>query len=133
MSQYDHFIGKMVEVKPKAGQTYEELATEIMSSYNVSFSSLYSTNMEALVNELYDIYAEGNGKLYNIIEREEITNDDIFEASVNPDNTISFSVRYYNGGCGFSEAIGYALENSKHEINTQMRKNKINNVISDKE
>lgn len=37
--------------------------------------------------------------------------DDIAEASKNPDGTIDFVVRYYNGGTCFSEMLDEALEN----------------------
>ena len=51
------------------------------------------------------------GNLYEI-ERKEC-DDFIFEAKRKNNLTIDFTLRYYNGGCGFLEALGKAMENIK--------------------
>ena len=52
--------------------------------------------------------------IYEVVKRSSNnTYDDIFEASRNGDDTIDFTVKYYNGGCCFSEAIEIALKGLK--------------------
>lgn len=39
--------------------------------------------------------------------------DNVFEATKNDDGSYDFIVKYYDGGCGFNEAIEYALDKCK--------------------
>ncbi len=49
--------------------------------------------------------------LYEIINKDGGSDDeDIFIAKKEPGGEISFVVKYYNGGCGFVEAIETAME-----------------------
>ena len=48
--------------------------------------------------------------IYHVISDKEISGGDIFNAERNLDGTISYVLSYYNGGCGFEEAIETALE-----------------------
>jgi hypothetical protein len=56
----------------------------------------------------YESFVPINGLMYEVIKCKEYTGD-IFQAKDNLDGTIDFQVQYYNGGCGFSEALEYAL------------------------
>ena len=49
-------------------------------------------------------------KIYKVEMEDKEDNEDIFEASRESDGTISFTVKYYNGGCGFNEAIEEAFK-----------------------
>jgi hypothetical protein len=61
-----------------------------------------------------DTHVVDGDTIYEVVERSSNnTYDDIFEASRNEDDTIDFTVKYYNGGCCFSEAIEIALEGLK--------------------
>ena len=53
-----------------------------------------------------------NGEVYEIERNEYEDGDDIFESSKNKDGSIDFQVKYYNGGCGFQEALSYALKDN---------------------
>lgn len=66
-------------------------------------------------DDIYDHYysaVEIDGMVYKVEKVHVDPYGDIFESSKNEDGTIDFEVKYYNGGCGFNEAIGYALENT---------------------
>ena len=70
----------------------------------------YKNYAEWLRDETQD-YIEKDGVLYEVIQKQGVdADDDIFEATQNPDGTIDFVVKYYNGGCGFYDAIGEALD-----------------------
>lgn len=55
-----------------------------------------------------------NGQMYEVIVCNEYAGD-VFQSNKNSDGTISFQVQYYNGGCGFSEALEYALSNMENK------------------
>lgn len=63
-------------------------------------------------DDIYDHYykaVEIDGMVYTVEKESYELNDDIFESKKNDDGTIDFEVKYYNGGCGFNEAIDEAL------------------------
>lgn len=50
---------------------------------------------------------DGDKYLVEFIEHEELDEEDGFEKfQQNEDETISFGVQFYNGGCGLEEALG---------------------------
>ena len=53
-----------------------------------------------------------NGQVYEV-ECVYEEHDDIFESSKSDDGTIDFTVRYYNGGCSFNEALDCATKQIK--------------------
>ncbi len=65
--------------------------------------------------DIYDHYydaVEIDGMVY-AVEKTDIDPDyDIFNSTKNEDGTIDFEVKYYNGGCGFNEAIDEALKDT---------------------
>ena len=67
-----------------------------------------------LYEELYERYVIACGEVYKVIEKNHKgIDDDIFNAHDNGDGTIDYEVMHYDGGCGFNEAIEYALEDMK--------------------
>ncbi len=67
---------------------------------------------EAFVDLFYRKAYCYKGFVYEI-ELEGYEDDDIFESSKNEDGSINFLLKYYNGGCGFSEALDYATNKLK--------------------
>lgn len=63
--------------------------------------------LQDLNDEEFVIYSDC---IYHVISDKEISGGDIFNAEKNLDGTISYVLSYYNGGCGFVEAIETALE-----------------------
>jgi len=73
---------------------------------------------EGAINEyFYDIeeYTEINGKIYKIDENYcDDPDPDIFQMSENPDGSLDYLVRFYNGGCSFGEALDIAYKKIKN-------------------
>lgn len=55
-----------------------------------------------------------DGEIYEV-ERRDMEDSDIFEMQKNPDGTLGFVVQYYDGGCGFEEAIETAHKRMSNE------------------
>lgn len=54
-----------------------------------------------------------DGIIYTVSDVKNLDDEDIYEASIQPDGTIKFVVKFYNGSCCFSEAIDTALKRMK--------------------
>lgn len=68
---------------------------------------------DASADDIYDHYysaVEINGLIWTVEKEDYEPADDIFTSSKNEDGTIDFEVKYYNGGCGFNEAIDEAIK-----------------------
>lgn len=79
----------------------------------------YSTSYSSLEEYFKDFYYEAavliNGYVFEVESKSIEPYDDIFEAELNDDGSYNFEVKYYNGGCCFSEAIEEALDNCKEK------------------
>ena len=77
----------------------------------------YDSWQEALVYEFYEqYYISKDNIIYEIVEKKNIDESDIFIAHFNSDDIIDFELQYYNGGCGFSEALDIAMNNLEKDI-----------------
>ena len=90
---------------------------EVMDSIE-TWPSYYDRNNESDVIDYFrDCYngikIELDGKVYNV-DRDSLTEDDIFQATDKGDH-YEFVVQYYNGACGFDEAIETAIKKIKRE------------------
>ena len=61
-------------------------------------------------DEFQDTAIEINGEVYSVDRDAVDQENDIYSSIKNDDGTISFEVKYYNGGCGFGEALETALK-----------------------
>lgn len=112
MSETVHYRGKLKKVERVGNEKLEDQCKRLIN--NVELDSFYDSYTEMLLDQYYEKYILYNNNLYLIEEKEEIdAYNDIFTSHKIDDKTIQFEVKYYNGGCGFSEAIDYALENIK--------------------
>jgi hypothetical protein len=108
MSETEHNIGKLKPMGMVGG--VEATAKRILKAEG--WASDYDTYAEALEDYGYREYVLHNEVIYKVIENNEPNPyDDIFRASRNDDGTINFETKYYNGGCGFCEALVEALNN----------------------
>ena len=109
MSETVHYRGTLKEVKRLEGENLSEQCKKLLGDKELP---VYCDNYEEFIlDEYYQKFTIQNGILYKI-EKEEIDLDsDIFKASNGVNGEINFEVRYYNGGCGFDEAIEEALKN----------------------
>lgn len=112
MSETVKYIGTLKEIKPEGNQTIEDIAKSIV---NEEKDDYYTDWVEQLLDQKYDQYVVHDGKLYEVERSQDDDDDDIFQMHKNPDGTLGFVVRYYNGGCGFEEAIQYAFRSLKDE------------------
>lgn len=112
MSETVHFRGKLKKIEVEDINTFKKEAVENYFK-TVPVPSWYK---EEDYKDYFDDYASdkyiiNNNNVYEIISQDNINNDgDIYIAKANLDGTIDYEVRYYDGGCGFSEALEEALD-----------------------
>lgn len=114
MSEVVHYKGKIKLVEKLPNETLEEQCKRILAEYDyLELPSYFGSWEEMLNEELYNRYVVANENIYKVIEKLDKQYDyDIFNATNNKDGTYDYEVMYYNGGCGFSEAIENALNRS---------------------
>jgi len=103
MSETEHFKGKL---KP----TGKDITTYVRGH---KIPEYYEDEKEYFDEHLCNHAVNIDGQVYEIERTEYKDNDGIFESSINKDGSIDFQVKYYNGGCGFSEALGCAIKNKR--------------------
>ena len=115
MSDYESHKGTLYPTE----HTKEELVYKyVETSPDSSWEARYKNQDldENIINEIFwDIeeYTEINGKIYKIQDKEFDPDSDIFEMEKNEDGTLDYHVRFYNGGCGFEEALSTAAMDLK--------------------
>ena len=68
---------------------------------------------DLLCDEGYQEYVAAHGVIYKVDNTEIDPYDDVYEAEKQPDGSYRYTLKYYNGGCCFSEAIETALERAE--------------------
>lgn len=93
--------------------------TQVLEIFATEWIDLGDWKIKQLMNEydLWEKYIYSDPFLYEIIESEkEESNVDLFEAKVCNDWTIDIIAQYYNGWCGETEAIEYALNKLDNSV-----------------
>jgi hypothetical protein len=108
MSRTEHHLGKLIPVELTG--TVEETCKSILKEMDIPESIWFDNFREQLEDECYKKYLVTDDAIYKIESEEIDPYEDIAKATKNEDGSISFEVKYYNGGCGFSEAIEAAIE-----------------------
>ena len=103
MSETEHTKGKLVPT----GKTVEEYLGDVY------LKSWHTDLEEYFQDEYYEKAVLINGYVFEVESKIIEPYEDIFEAELNDDGSYNFEVKYYNGGCGFNEAIEEALDNCK--------------------
>lgn len=116
MSETVHYRGRMTEIKPRHSVDLNGVAREICDSRGLEKQSFHRDYVELLCDELYDEYITINQKLFSLEKVELDCDEEIMRAEQNLDGSISYEVRYYNGGCGFNEAVEEALDKNGIEV-----------------
>ncbi len=115
MSETVHYTGKLTPVQlDNMNQSYLDKAKQILDERGIIMSGYHlkwGDAVTCLCDELYDEYIAIGGQLYSFTRKEHDPEEKIMNASMNEDGTIDYEVRYYNGGCGFREAIDLAMKN----------------------
>ena len=116
MSQTETIRGKIRLVKRADGESLNVACLRVIvaADKNTDLPDYYEDYVEYLRTEI-DTHFVYKDELYEITEEEDLSDDDIFEANKNPDGTINFIVQYYNGSCGFHEAIQRSLDKLNEE------------------
>jgi hypothetical protein len=118
VSETVHYKGKLIKLdRLNHTETLEEHAKRLWGDKGLD--DYYDSYVEALG----DISIEGSyqsryiireNKIYEVKDFKNIDYDrDIFNLEKINGNDFKFEVMYYNGGCGFNEAIDYAFEGLK--------------------
>ncbi|MEK3955684.1 MULTISPECIES: hypothetical protein [unclassified Psychrobacillus] len=109
MSETVHYKGVLSRVERFEKENLEEQCKRLLG--NKELPSYFDSYEEYLLDKHYRTMTIQNGDVYQV-EKEEVDPDSgIFNASISENGEITFEVRYYNGGCGFDEAIENALKN----------------------
>ena len=118
MSEQETRIGKMQLVETPNG--LEETCKKIVLERGDSLRS-FCQNYTEQVLESYEEFYVYKESLYKIIEQNTYDYEDIFEATLNGDGTISFVLNYNNGGCCFGEALDYAMKKLERKSNEKSK------------
>lgn len=111
MSETVHYKGKLV---PIVSDGDVEAVASMLLAYNdiKPDPAEYDSLLEQLCEEVDEKYYERNGTLYKVVFDELDPYDDIMEATINPDGSIDFEVKYYNGGGSMDEALDTSITNA---------------------
>jgi hypothetical protein len=115
MSQTETIRGKLKHITRPDGQNLNVACRNLFAEQGDGKLEDYYEDFVEKAREQLEGYVICNDELYEIVDYNDLSADDVFEASKNEDGTIDFLVQYYNGGCGFSEALEYALKNMKEK------------------
>jgi hypothetical protein len=109
LSETVHYKGVLKKVERLEGEKLEDQCKRLLE--NKSLPTYFDSYVEYLLDERYHEITIQNGVVYRV-EKESVDSDgDIFRATTGDSGEIKFEVRYYNGGCGFDEAIEEAIKN----------------------
>jgi hypothetical protein len=105
----------MSETETRKGRLIptNQTVQEIMET--LKFPEYYNRNnpedvLEYFKDAFYESKIEIEGVVYNI-EGEDLSYEDIFEAKQMSNGEIHYLLKYHNGGCGFHDALEYAIKN----------------------
>lgn len=107
MSETEHLIGKLIPVR--VDEDVELVAADTLVELNEPRSKWYKTALDQLESDGYKKYVVMDGRIYKVEAKSEDPESDIFRATRNADGSFDFEVRYYNGGCSFTEAVERAI------------------------
>jgi len=112
MSETVHYKGVLNKIERYENETMEQQCKRLLDGKELP--SYFDTYAEYLVDEFYHEMTIQDGVVYRVERIKEVDPDgDIFNAKLQNDGRVEFEIRYYNGGCGFDEAIEEALEDIK--------------------
>jgi len=111
MSEVVHYKGKLVEVKARRTTSLQDIARNLIDERGIEGAD-DGDHIYALCNQLSNEYVFVNERLYAFTRDRLDIDEDIYVAEPNDYGSIDYEVKYYNGGCGFEEAIANALDNS---------------------
>lgn len=108
MSEVVHYKGTLTKIDKFTNESLEEQCKRLLNTHELP--DYYDTYREMFEDTFYNQYVICNDEIYSVY-RKDVYSDDMFNAKIISNNEIEFEVMYYNGGCGFTEAIEIALKN----------------------
>lgn len=108
MSETEHYKGKLIKIDGLDGLSFSEAIEVLKEKYEIEESDYYEEDNYLESENLIYI----NNVFYEMQRKQYDAYDDIIEAK-KIDNGYEFELRYYNGGCGFSEALEEAIDNAE--------------------
>lgn len=114
MSEVEHVTGVLVKLD-RGDLSLSEFAHNIICKLGLDTDKHYDPTdpLEGLMDLCYEQYIQYGGEIYQIIDRADPDPyDDIYDCKKMPGskNKFTFNVRYYDGGCCLTEALGKALD-----------------------
>lgn len=106
MSDYETKIGTLEKIDLTKEQIIEGwmVSNELPKYYN------YPEDKDEIFRDEFDgVYVENKGQIYVIVNEKDLDYEDIYHLTENPDGSFNYILKYYNGGCGFDEAIETAF------------------------
>ena len=115
MSKTALHIGKLRKIELKSDQSLEDFYKEKLKEIGITELRKYDNDWEdAFRDEFNEKYFIVNNIIWEAFEHEEKDDsNDIYELKSNPDGTLSFIMKFYNGGTCLSECIEEELEKLK--------------------
>ena len=111
MSETVSHIGKLTKISVK-NKTTEQFVKEMLKKGNIEMKEYHNDIFDCLTNTFHGLYFyhKKSDTLYRIDNRELNLYDNIIIADKNEDGTISYQLKYYNGGASFDECLNEALD-----------------------
>lgn len=120
MSNMESHVGKLRKIQRNEGQSVEDWCREKCEDNGVpSMISGYHSWKETLLYHLdfYEKFFFVNDEIWEVLDHRDLDyDDDIYEMTPNPDGTISFVMRFYNGGTNLQECIAKGLKKINKNI-----------------
>lgn len=113
MSETEHNKGILTPVAIL--DDLETTAKKILADMGEGPKDYYSTFLEQLEDVGQERYFIAKNMIYTVENTPIDPCDDIMMASRGGDGRIYFETKYYNGGCGFNEALETAISNMEED------------------
>lgn len=120
MSEQETITGKLKLIPKLPNETLEDQCKRVFCErFRQVDKPFWDSWQEDLEEVGYRKFVIHQDDIYEVIQMKDLDDLDIFNMSKNNDGTFDFTLSYYNGGCCFSEAIGYAFENMEENNGNQ--------------
>ena len=112
MSETARYTGTAKKIENNSGKTTLQIAEEILKEMKIKVKSYHESAIECLCEMAEDsyFYHTGSDTLYQITKEKVEDYQDIMDATFGKNGVINYELKYYNGGCGFEEALDSAMD-----------------------
>lgn len=112
MSETVHYKGMMKLISKLEGETLEGQLRRLIG--DVGYED-FDDLLEHVRYDMDDEYFINGEDVYAVTKEYVDPYKDLFNGTVKDDGAISFEVRYYNGGCSFSESLEEVLNSIENK------------------